>query len=96
MLFKLLFQEIDQVLIAPFIPLRHSKLSCSCLAISVVRSLIRLDSRLGIFEVNLQTLDYFLTEMRSFGQFFLDFLVNFDFPLVRFNLLLHFIVFNNQ
>ena len=86
MLLKLLLQEIDQVLIAPFISLWHDKLICSHLASSVERSFIRLDSRLGIFEVTLQTLDYLLTEMGSFGQFFLNFLVNFDLALIRFNL----------
>ena len=96
MLLKLLLQEIDQVLIAPFIPLWHGKLPCSCLPTSVERSVIRLDPGLGVLEVTLQTLDYFLTEVGSFGQFLLNFLMDLDFPLVRFNLLLHFIVFNNQ
>ena len=96
MLLKLLLQEIDQVFIAPFIPLWHGELPSTRLSTSVECSFIRLDSELGVFEITLQTLDYLLTEMGSFCQFFLDFLVNFDLALIRFNLLLHFIVFNYQ
>jgi hypothetical protein len=51
---------------------------------------------LKLVDLLLEFFDDFLTKMRSFGKFLLDFLVDFNVALESLNLRLHFIVLEEQ
>jgi len=87
-LLQLLLQEIDQVLIPSVVSVWHATHSGHLRAFGNAASCV--------LEILLQPFDHLLTEVRPLGQLFLDFLVDLGLTLVRFNLLLHLVVLDDE
>jgi len=110
LLLELLFQEVNQVVVA-FVQIfvisqcqvsEVTTLADSLAFLSVaslVTSILTLLMSLGLInllQLMLQAFYDFLAEVRTFSEFLFDLFVNFDFTLVRFNLLLHFVVLEDE
>jgi hypothetical protein len=108
LLLKLLFQKVDQVVIA-FVhiivtSLRHvSEFSALAdpvgflsVASRVTAILTLLLALVNFLQLMLEAFNDFLAKVRPFSEFLFDLLVNLDFALVRFNLLLHLVVLENK
>ena len=106
LLLQLLLHEVNQIIVATSevittantLVIKRSNSSISvghgggALLLSTHRA-----SLLGdLCELLLLTLDHFLAEVRTFGKLLFDFFVDFDFALIRLDLLLHFVVLVNE